>query len=75
MTRTGRTSRLAAALLATLLFVAACGTDGGNTKDASPATKPKKGYSKASQSTVGGSIGNLHDGYAANESSDLSSSC
>jgi polyisoprenyl-teichoic acid--peptidoglycan teichoic acid transferase len=34
-----------------------------------------KGYSKARQSTVGGSIGNLHDGYAANESSDLSSSC
>ena len=44
---------------------------GSATKDASPATKPgkaKKGYSKARQSTVGGSIGNLHDGYAANES-------
>jgi len=25
--------------------------------------------------TTGGSIGNMHDGYAANESSDLSSSC
>ena len=51
---------------------------GRATKDASPATKPsggKKGYSQARQSTVGGSIGNLHDGYAANESSDLSSSC
>src|SRR3954447_26638767 len=36
---------------------------------------PKKGYSRGSHQTVGGSIGNLHDGYAANESSDLSSSC
>jgi polyisoprenyl-teichoic acid--peptidoglycan teichoic acid transferase len=34
-----------------------------------------KGYSKARQSTVGGSIGNLHDGYAANEAADLSSAC
>jgi len=42
---------------------------------ASPATKPKKGFSKQRQQTVGGSIGNLHDGYAANESNDLSSSC
>ena len=39
MTRTGRTSRLAAALLATLLFVAACGTDGGSQDHASPAEK------------------------------------
>jgi len=38
-------------------------------------TTHAKGYTKARQSTVGGSIGNLHDGYAANESSDLSSSC
>ena len=36
---------------------------------------PKKGFSKGKQSTVGGSIGNLHDGYAANASDDLSSSC
>jgi polyisoprenyl-teichoic acid--peptidoglycan teichoic acid transferase len=38
-------------------------------------TSPKKGFSKGKQSTVGGSIGNLHDGYAANASDDLSSSC
>ncbi len=44
-------------------------------KGAKPAGAGKKGYSKTSRQTVGGSIGNLHDGYAANESSDLSSSC
>ena len=38
------------------------------------ASKARKGYSAAS-TTVGGSIGNLHDGYAANESTDLSSAC
>jgi hypothetical protein len=37
--------------------------------------KHKKGFSHTHQQTVGGSIGNLHDGYAANESADLSSSC
>jgi polyisoprenyl-teichoic acid--peptidoglycan teichoic acid transferase len=44
---------------------------------ARPATAPKqrKGYSRSTHQTVGGSIGNLQDGYAANESSDLSSSC
>ena len=35
----------------------------------------RKGWSRTTHETVGGSIGNLHDGYAANESSDLSSSC
>jgi LCP family protein required for cell wall assembly len=35
----------------------------------------RKGFSHGHHSTVGGSIGNLHDGYAANESSDLSSAC
>jgi LCP family protein required for cell wall assembly len=35
----------------------------------------RKGFSKHRGSSVGGSIGNLHDGYAANESSDLSSAC
>ena len=39
------------------------------------AAKAKKGYSRSRQSTVGGSIGNLHDGYAANEATDLSSAC
>ncbi|MEP7089435.1 MAG: LCP family protein [Nocardioidaceae bacterium] len=37
--------------------------------------KAKKGFSHGTRSTVGGSIGNLKDGYAANASSDLSSSC
>jgi polyisoprenyl-teichoic acid--peptidoglycan teichoic acid transferase len=45
------------------------------TKPAPGATKHKKGFSHARRETVGGSIGNLHDGYAANESNDLSSSC
>ena len=35
----------------------------------------KKGYNRTRQETVGGSIGNLHDGYAANASSNLSDSC
>jgi polyisoprenyl-teichoic acid--peptidoglycan teichoic acid transferase len=35
----------------------------------------KKGYNRTRQQTVGGSIGNLHDGYAANASSNLSDSC
>jgi len=34
-----------------------------------------KGFSRGTHQTVGGSIGNLHDGYAANESGDLSSAC
>jgi LCP family protein required for cell wall assembly len=38
-------------------------------------SKAKKGYTRGHQSTVGGSIGNLHDGYAANEATDLSSAC
>jgi LCP family protein required for cell wall assembly len=37
--------------------------------------KAKKGYSRGHHATVGGSIGNLHDGYAANESTDLSAAC
>jgi LCP family protein required for cell wall assembly len=47
------------------------------TGQASGATsaKTKKGYTRGQQSTVGGSIGNLHDGYAANAATDLSSAC
>jgi len=41
----------------------------------SPKPKAKKGFSRSHHSTVGGSIGNLHDGYAANESTDLSAAC
>ena len=37
--------------------------------------RAKKGYTRGQQSTVGGSIGNLHDGYAANAATDLSSAC
>jgi LCP family protein required for cell wall assembly len=37
--------------------------------------KAKKGYSHAKQQTVGGSVGSLQQGYAANASADLSSSC
>ncbi|NUR09796.1 MAG: LCP family protein [Nocardioidaceae bacterium] len=44
-------------------------------KPAATRKKARKGFSAGRQSTVGGSIGNLHDGYAANESTDLSSSC
>jgi LCP family protein required for cell wall assembly len=34
-----------------------------------------KGFTPATRPTVGGSIGNLHDGYAANAASDLSQAC
>jgi anionic cell wall polymer biosynthesis LytR-Cps2A-Psr (LCP) family protein len=49
----------------------------GKTAQAAGTTtaKAKKGYSRSRQSTVGGSIGNLHDGYAANAATDLSSAC
>src|SRR3954466_7897389 len=40
-----------------------------------PASAHKKGFTRSRQHTVGGSIGNLHDGYAANASADLSSAC
>lgn len=43
----------------------------GSKAGSSPAT----GFSESTRQTVGGSVGNLHDGYAANDSSDLSSSC
>jgi polyisoprenyl-teichoic acid--peptidoglycan teichoic acid transferase len=36
---------------------------------------PRKGFTQTRKQTVGGSVGNLRDGYAANESTDLSSSC
>jgi LCP family protein required for cell wall assembly len=42
---------------------------------ATQAAKAKKGFTRTHQSTVGGSIGNLHDGYAANQASNLSSAC
>ncbi|HET9828361.1 MAG TPA: LCP family protein [Nocardioidaceae bacterium] len=35
----------------------------------------RKGFSPARKQTVGGSVGNMQDGYAANASSDLSSAC
>jgi LCP family protein required for cell wall assembly len=46
----------------------------GKTVQAGPSTA-KKGFTRSRQSTVGGSIGNLREGYAANASADLSSSC
>ncbi len=49
------------------------GTSGGPAPAAAP--KHKKGFTRTHRQTVGGSIGNLHDGYAANESTDLSASC
>src|SRR4051812_165168 len=47
----------------------------GRSASAAAGTRSRKGYSHSTHQTVGGSIGNLHDGYAANASSDLSSSC
>ncbi len=48
----------------------------GSSADATARSAEKKqGYSQRRQSTVGGSVGSLRTGYAANASSDLSSSC
>ena len=48
----------------------------GQGRRPAPAAKKKDGFSKAAHdSTVGGSIGNLSEGYAANAAKDLSSAC
>jgi hypothetical protein len=47
----------------------------GKGASAKASTTHKKGFSRGRHQTVGGSIGNLHDGYAANASTDLSSAC
>jgi anionic cell wall polymer biosynthesis LytR-Cps2A-Psr (LCP) family protein len=47
---------------------------GSPTEETKSAGK-KQGYSQRRQTTVGGSVGSLRTGYAANASSDLSSSC
>jgi LCP family protein required for cell wall assembly len=51
------------------------GTSGPKKGGAKAVAKKVKGFSRGHHATVGGSIGNLHDGYAANESSDLSNAC
>jgi len=53
-------------------------SEGGLGSPADATTKgaeKKQGYSQRRQTTVGGSVGSLRTGYAANASSDLSSSC
>jgi len=53
-------------------------SEGGPGSPADAPTKDaerKQGYSQRRQTTVGGSVGSLRTGYAANASSDLSSSC
>jgi hypothetical protein len=48
----------------------------GSPADSTTKGKPsKKGFSRTKQQTVGGSVGSLQQGYAANASADLSSSC
>ena len=47
----------------------------GKGASAKASTTHKKGFSRGRHQTVGGSIGNLRDGYAANASTDLSSAC
>jgi polyisoprenyl-teichoic acid--peptidoglycan teichoic acid transferase len=47
----------------------------GRSGSARAAGAHKKGFSRNRHQTVGGSIGNLHEGYAANAASDLSSAC
>ena len=49
--------------------------DGSKTAGPIPGAGHKKGFSEATKPTVGGSVGNPDDGYAANQSNDLSSSC
>jgi LCP family protein required for cell wall assembly len=50
----------------------------GNAPKASPSgdsTKPAQGPKKPPAEVTGGSVGSLHDGYAANEATDLDSAC
>jgi LCP family protein required for cell wall assembly len=47
----------------------------GKTSKGSGASPHKKGFNRTREQTVGGSIGNLQDGYAANASNNLSDSC
>ncbi len=43
---------------------------------AAPAGKGKhRSFSRAQKETTGASVGNIHDGYAANQAADLSSAC
>jgi LCP family protein required for cell wall assembly len=49
-------------------------SEGKGPRSSSASGRPK-GFTAAPRQTVGGSIGNLHDGYAANAASDLSSAC
>jgi polyisoprenyl-teichoic acid--peptidoglycan teichoic acid transferase len=47
----------------------------GKTSKGGGASPHKKGFNRTREETVGGSIGNLQDGYAANASNNLSDSC
>jgi anionic cell wall polymer biosynthesis LytR-Cps2A-Psr (LCP) family protein len=47
----------------------------GKAPKASAVARPKRGFSRTHKPTVGGSIGSLRDGYAANAADDLSSAC
>jgi LCP family protein required for cell wall assembly len=51
------------------------GKQGSPADSTTKSAQKKKGYSQRKQVTVGGSVGSLSTGYAANASSDLSSSC
>lgn len=47
----------------------------GPGRKASRSASPRKGFSHRPKRTVGGSVGSMGDGYAANASSDLSRAC
>ncbi len=47
----------------------------GKAPQAKAKAKAKKGFTKDRAATTGASKGNIHEGYAANESKDLGSSC
>ena len=49
--------------------------DASDSASGTKADKPKKPKPPADQPVTGGSIGSLHDGYAANESQDLDAAC
>jgi LCP family protein required for cell wall assembly len=51
------------------------GKVGSPADSTTPKARAKKGFSQGEQRTVGGSVGSLQQGYAANASADLSSSC
>ena len=69
------TSKPDVAKIHTMVTTAIARAEGRAPARAATVTKTTKGFNRTKHQTVGGSIGSLKQGYAANESADLSASC